>query len=526
PADNGSESNLGGGGPIEPTFEANEINFNPALRFVDPNSNNASYIETSSNTVSGDMTLISVFKTGQAAGTAGDFVNSPALIGASETTGTLDYGLGMENGTIWVNANTSTGFDAETATTFNNSRPHFVTATRTQSSGAITIFVDGNSEATGTGSTSALTDPTSFGIANHSDGDVDAQFAGDIAESIVFSSVLSSDQRNKVESYLALKYGLTMNASDDGSTGGIDERDYRAADGDDIWDFDGQGTTYYNDIFGIGRDDLSCLSQTSSKSENSDALVTFTEPAGSFDNNDSFIISGNDNAAIEDSDNREFDGAQVQSRLNREWRVQETGTLDDIEVTFDLSTITGPLGVGTNNLTQLRLMVDDDGDFSNGGTTYISPSAIDGGGNSATFTVDFTDGQYYTLGSIEIAALPITLISFEAEVNDQSQVQLDWVTASETNNAFYTIENSTDGVNFNEVANIDGAGNSDAVLFYTYTHTKPANGLSFYRLKQTDFSGEFEYSEIRSVRVESLFQASYRAYPNPIRKGETLRIAY
>ncbi|OEK06855.1 LamG domain-containing protein [Roseivirga misakiensis] len=526
PADNGSESNLGGGGPIEPTFEANEINFNPALRFVDPNSNNASYIETSSNTVSGDMTLISVFKTGQAAGTAGDFVNSPALIGASETGSTFDYGLGMENGTIWVNANTSTGFDAETATTFNNNSPHFVTATRTQSSGAITVFVDGNSEATGTGSTSALTAPSSFGIGNHSDGDVDAQFAGDIAESIVFSSVLSSEERNRVESYLALKYGLTMNASDNGATGGVDERDYRAADGDVIWDFDGQGTTYYNDIFGIGRDDLSCLSQTSSKSENSDALVTFTQPGGVFNNNDAFIVSGNDNAAIENSDNREFDGAQVQSRLNREWRVQETGTLGDIEVTFDLTSITGPLGVGTNNLTQLRLMVDDDGDFSNGGTTYISPSAIDGGGNTATFTVNFTNGQYYTLGSIEVAALPITLLSFEAEVNEQGQVQLDWVTASEVNNAFYTIENSTDGVNFNEVANIDGAGNSDAVLFYTYTHTKPANGLSFYRLKQTDFSGEFEYSEIRSVRVESQFEATYKAYPNPIRKGETLRIAY
>jgi len=531
PADNGSESNLGGGGPIEPTFETNEINFNPVLNFTDPNSSNASYIETGTNSVSGDMTLISVFRTGQSAGTPDDFENSPTLIGASETTSDLDYGLGMQNGTIWVHANSTAAdvsFDAQTGNTFRNNEPHFVTATRTQSSGTITIYVDANSEATGTGSTTALTAPTSFGIGNHSDGNQNAQYNGDIAESIVYSSVLTSDERNRVESYLALKYGLTMDASDDGGTGGVDERDYRAADGGDIWDFDGQGATYYNDIFGIGRDDLSCFEQTSAKSENNDALVTFEEPSGSFDTNDSFIVSGNDNADIESTDNTEKpDG--INSRLNREWRVQETGTVGTIELTYDLSTITGPTGVGTNNLTQLRLLVDDDGDFSNGGTTFISPSSIDGSNETATFEVDFTDGQYYTLGSIEIAALPITLISFEVAVNEDNEVKLDWTTATEVNNSFYTIERSTDGINFETVANIDGAGNSNAVLFYTYVDTKPVNGLSFYRLKQTDFNGEFDYSQVRSVRVAEIkkeFKASYKAYPNPIAKGEVLKIGY
>lgn len=524
PSDDASESNLGGAGPIEPTFQTNEINFNPVLDFIDPNSSNASYIESTSNTVSGDMTLISVFKTGQTSGTANDFVNSPALIGASETGGTLDYGFGMENGNLWVNANTTTTFDVESGSTYNDNVVHIGLATRTQSGGAIALFVDGAADGTGTGSTSALTDPTSFGIGNHSDGDVDAQYAGEIAETLVFSQVLSSDERNRVETYLALKYGITLNGADDGGTGGVDERDYRASDGGVIWDFDGQGTTYYNDIFGIGKDDPSCFEQTSAKSENSDALVTFTQPGGSFSTDDSFIISGNDNAAIEATRNPERP-ATIDSRLNREWRVQETGTVGSIELTYDISTITGT-EFGANNLTQTRLLVDDDGDFSNGGTTIIEPTSFDGSAETVTFTVDFTDGQYYTLGSIETGALPITLISFEAAADKDNQVKLDWVSASETNNAFYTIENSTDGVNFNTVANVDGAGNSDAVLFYSYIDKKPVNGLSFYRLKQTDFSGEFTYSELRSVRIERTFKANYSAYPNPVTKGETLRISY
>ncbi len=522
PADNGSEVDLGGAGPIEPTFQTSEMNFNPVLTYSDPNSSNASYIETTTNTVSGDMTMITVFETGQSDGIANDFVNSPAFIGASETTGTLDYGMGMENGSIWVNANTTTTFDAETSGTYNDIEPHIATATRIQSSGAITIYVDGASAATGTGSTSALTDPTSFGIGNHSDGDQQAQYSGNIAEVIVFNDDLTSDERNRVETYLAIKYGITMNSTDDGATGSVDERDYRAGDGDVIWDYSGK-TTYTNDIFGIGRDDLSCLTQTQSKSENNDALVTFNLPGG-FSTDDSWLVSGNDNAAIEAPNNQERP-ATINSRLNREWQVQETGTVGSIELTYDLSTITGTAS-GTNNLNLVRLMVDDDGDFSNGGTMLISPTSIDGGNNTVTFTVDFTDGQYYTLGSIEEDALPITLISFEAKTYKKDQVKLEWVTASEVNNAFYTIERSTDGQNFETVANIDGAGNSDNVLFYSFVDVSPLNGLSFYRLKQTDFNGEFDYSEIRSVRIENQFVASYQAYPNPIVKGGKLRIKY
>ncbi|GAB5525031.1 MAG: hypothetical protein Roseis2KO_29030 [Roseivirga sp.] len=522
PADNGLESDLFGGGPIEPTYETNEINFNPVLRFIDPNSTNASYIETSTNTVSGDMTLISLFQTGQADGTANDFVNSPALIGASETTGTLDYGMGMDNGTIWVNANTTTTFDAETSSTFNNTRPHFATATRVQSSGAITIYVDANSEATGTGSTSALTDPTSFGIGNHSDGDEQAQYAGDIAETIVFSSVLTSDERNRVESYLALKYGITMNAADDGATGSVDERDYRAADGGVIWDYTGQTATYHNDIFGIGKDDLSCFEQTQSKSENSDALVTF-DNNGSFSTDDSFLISGNDNAAIEQVGNTERP-ATINSRLNREWRVQETGTVGSISLTYDMSTISGPLGTGTNNANLLRLMVDDDGDFSNGGTTLISPSSIDGTANTVTFSVDFTDGQYYTLGSMEEDALPITLISFDASVTNDNEVKLEWATAEEIGNSYFSIERSADGVDFEIIGTREGAGNSSSVVEYEFTDIRPLKGQAFYRLRQTDFNGEFEHSDIQRVFVNTVEEVDFRIYPNPVGRGEIIRV--
>lgn len=521
PASNASEIDLGGVGPVLPVYRTEEFNFNPVIRFADPNSTNASFMRNTTNTVEGDMTLISVFKTGQSDGTANDFVNSPALIGADNTGSTRDYGLGIENGNVFMKANITTGFTAETSTAYNDDVAHFALATRVQSSGAVEIFVDSESAATGTGSaTEALDGASNFGIANHGSPNVNAQFSGDIAETIVFNQALDEDERTRVESYLAIKYGITRVVT------GLSEaaEDYLAGDGDVIWDIDAQGVTYHNDIFGIGRDDLSCFEQVKSKSENADALVTF-DNNGSFGTDDSWLVSGNDNAVIEATENFERPAA-IKSRLNREWRIQETGTVGTIKLSYDLSTVTGPSGIGTNNLNQTRLMVDDDGNFGNGGTTLISPSAIDGTNDIVTFDVDFTNGQYYTLGSIEVAALPITLISFEIKSYKEDKVKLEWVSASEINNAFYTIERSNDGVNFKSIANIDGAGNSDAVLFYSHIDLNPTSGISYYRLKQTDFNGEFTYSEIRSVKIERKFVAEYKAYPNPINKGETLRIGF
>ncbi len=529
PTDNGSQSDAGGGTPVDPTFETNEINFNPVLRFIDPNSTNSSYIETSANTVSGDMTLISVFQSGQDQGTSNDFVNTPALIGASETGSTLDYGLGMFEGQVIMNANTTVVFDASTASTYNDSRPHIALATRDQSSGAVEIFMEGITDGTGTGSTSALTGSTSFGIGNHSDADVQAQYGGDIAETIVFSTVLTGEEQSRVESYLALKYGLTLSANRDGDgntneliSGAINEGDYVAGDGGVVWDYADQGATYYNDIFGIARDDVSCFEQTQSQSESADAMVTFNNASG-FSANDSWLISGNDNAPIEAEDNKERP-AGIHSRLNREWRVQETGTVGQIELTYDLSSVTGtPLG--DNNLNLVRLMVDNDGDFTSG-VTLIEPTSIDGGAQTVTFLVDFTDGQYYTLGSTEIEALPITLISFDTRTTSDNKVEVFWATAQEINNSFFTIERSRDAVTFETVGFVEGSGNSDIIVDYRFVDKEPLDGVSYYRLKQTDFNGDFDYSEISRVFLDLPQSSVHQVVPNPVNRGENFRITY
>ena len=79
-------------------------------------------------------------------------------------------------------------------------------------------------------------------------------------------------------------------------------------------------------------------------------------------------------------------------------------------------------------------------------------------------------------------------------------VELLWATASETNNDYFTIERSGDGVAYEAIGEIKGAGNSSKELSYEFTDEKPLTGLNYYRIKQTDFDGKYSYSEVRSVR--------------------------
>jgi hypothetical protein len=515
---NASEDNNGGGTPIEPTYQTSEINFNPVIRFSNAQSDNNSWLETASNNSSGALTLISVFKTEQNAGSATDFTESPALISA-EAANSNDYAL-LGEGRLYVNAANNDSYNARSTATYVDDVVRIGTATRAQSTaaGSIQLYVNSENVASGVSTNTTLNSASTFAIGNHSVYDADGQFEGDIAETIVFDVVLSETERARVESYLALKYGITRVVT------GLSEaaEDYFAADGGIIWNIDAQGITYHNDIFGIGRDDLSDFVQLKSKSENSDAIVIF-EKSGSFSSDDVFIVSGNDNADLESRENTEMP-AGIESRLNREWKVQRTGSPGSILVTFELASVSGPSGIGTNDLSLLRLMVDNDGDFT-AGVTLIAPTSVDEVEKTATFTVNFTSGQFYTLGSTESYALPVTLVSFTANNDDNERVIINWTSAQEIGNSYYTIERSKDGVSFESIGARDGAGDSNALLSYQFIDTNPLNGQSFYRLKQTDFDGSFEFSEMKRVFLERPEEsASYKVYPNPVNNGEQLFI--
>ncbi len=111
-------------------------------------------------------------------------------------------------------------------------------------------------------------------------------------------------------------------------------------------------------------------------------------------------------------------------------------------------------------------------------------------------------GIYVLSSGSELNILPITLLHFAAAVTPEKLVRTDWRTATEINNDFFTVERSGDGFNFQAVGTISGAGNSTGVLDYAFVDDDPKPGITYYRLRQTDFDGTSTLSIIRPVQID------------------------
>ncbi|MEX1187608.1 MAG: T9SS type A sorting domain-containing protein [Bacteroidia bacterium] len=109
----------------------------------------------------------------------------------------------------------------------------------------------------------------------------------------------------------------------------------------------------------------------------------------------------------------------------------------------------------------------------------------------------------WTLSDWLTEPLPVELLNFSATANmDLGQVDLSWVTASETNCHFFTVERSANAQTFEPIFNRDGAGNSNTIRTYAGIDPNSLSGISYYRLLQTDFDGQFSYSQIVPVSFD------------------------
>jgi len=128
--------------------------------------------------------------------------------------------------------------------------------------------------------------------------------------------------------------------------------------------------------------------------------------------------------------------------------------------------------------------------------------------------VDGQDGQllmydltltinYPCLPSSSCTPLPIELISFKGE-NINGKNRLEWITASETGNDYFEIERSNDGIGYEIIKKVDGAGNSNTTSYYSIVDEHTPFGISYYRLRQVDFNGEASISPVVALTNKSL----------------------
>lgn len=148
---------------------------------------------------------------------------------------------------------------------------------------------------------------------------------------------------------------------------------------------------------------------------------------------------------------------------------------------------------------------------------YFGVNTVNPSNNTVTIN-DVTNYSPWVLhdgSSSGNSPLPIELLDFTANCNGDV-VTINWITATEQNNDYFTIQRSEDLVVFNDIAVVEGAGNSNAPLTYTANDEFPISGKNvYYRLMQTDYNGDFEIFKPVATMCIAKNNDIITVYPNP-----------
>ncbi len=480
-------------------FNANGVNGYPTFSF----NGSAHYFERpfSSSLMPGSLTILGAVNVASSG-------NYKALISnrddpdGNETRGYIVYSGPSNNYWQFWNGHPTIAWQQTVSSVSTAGTWASITASYNGTSGAKELYIDNLLGASNTHSLHPNTiQPVRVGAGQNED-DPNFYFQGQMGEVIVYNTVLNSAQRIIVNNYLAAKYGFTL-------------------DQNDIYTQDdpGQGN-FDHDVAGIGQ-----VNASNRHDEAKGGIVKISNPSNL--GNNEFLFWGHNGAPLPGVATLDLP-AGIQGRFTRVWRVSEANmsggsvNVGDVSIEVDLS------GLGAITASDLRLLIDHDGDgvFAEGGTIQV-PVSLALACDRYVFSVtggQLTNGDRFTIGTTDITQtpLPIQLISFSGEMSN-GNAYLRWKTLTETNNHFFTVERSTDGKGFTAVGEVEGSGTTKEETAYSFTDRQPPFGILYYRLRQTDFDDAYSYSDV--IRLENAGTGTQViATPNPVDGDEILTL--
>ncbi len=407
----GNSLNATSGAGTRPAFVSNGLNFNPTLQF-DGSTHRMVTPTTSLFTANNSpVSFFTVFNTTNNSGQRfllnqrfnNNCVTNVQLGYTTGFGGQGNYGLHVGCGNAAVTANSTilnnTYYLMSSLILNTGTSPSNVNTFRNGASVGVSNDGSGFTPA-GSYETSTQNVPIEIGVRNDAylGGSYNAYHVGNIGEIITYTSTPTATERRRIESYLALKYGITIDQTS--------ATDYLASDGTtEMWNKDLSGAnTYKNNIAGIGRDDLSALNQKQSKSINANAPITIALGTlastnalntNTFANDRRFLTWADDNATLASTSTTDVPNISFPRRMLRIWQAQEpNGDVGNVQVTLDI-TGTGLTGASASNFV---LLLDNDVTFANGVTSSITASTLVG--NIVTFNnVNLSNGQYFTFAN-------------------------------------------------------------------------------------------------------------------------------
>jgi hypothetical protein len=373
-----------------PTFFANPgSNFNPAVRF---NGINTSYTGATYITMN-DAYTVAKF----ANPTLG---NQGTIFGTDTFTGAALYYFGVVTGTtdLYVGSLSGGSYSYNFITT-----PSTYSILNARATGDKNYQLNGKLMTTIGGAPNSA--PPVLGKRKAGGGTFDQFFNGDVNEVINYATALSNSDRQKVDTYLAVKYGITLDQTTPLS--------YLDTAGTTIWD--GTANAIYNkNITGIGRDDIEELNQKQSKSINTTGLVTVGRGgisttnalnSNTFSTDKSYFIFGDDNGALAWSPLGAPTNRHV---LSRKFKVQSSAFAESLKISApdNSSTLATKLPPEVSNAVYLLVDNDGDGNFTTGTQQEIALTLVGTNWELASPLSSIPNGAVFTLGTVAPAATP------------------------------------------------------------------------------------------------------------------------
>lgn len=158
---------------------------------------------------------------------------------------------------------------------------------------------------------------------------------------------------------------------------------------------------------------------------------------------------------------------------------------------------------------------------SNGAISLLDSAALNGRALSEAGAIALDNNMLVGCDAFGFS-LPITLVSFTAQ-NINSKVHLQWSTASQFNNDYFSVQRSPDGIILEDILKVAGAGTTQISHHYEAIDDQPLSGKALYRLKQTDFDGKTHYSNF--ISLTSTPTDEIRIFPNPFMASLRIKLS-
>ena len=449
---------------LRPFFQNNSINFNPAIDFDGSND----YLQGNSGGSNTTLFMVARSDINVSSFTPGQTIFTTQALNPSVDV--YFFTLGIITA-AFANEVITNGFGSfleyrksHTGNTTIPNIPHLYSTNHNQATTAA-IYYDGAQIDNST--TNAFINPENdrpYRVGGNLFTYGGANFNGQIAEVLSFPTTIDLNNREIIQSYLGIKYGITLAHA------------YKKSSGIITWN----EPDFPNDIAAIGRDDCFRLNQKQSKNSNTDAILTIglgtiaadnSSNNNTFNNNQSFLFWGNDNdnnGVVEEIATELPD--QIDQRLDREWKIRNIGNVGATTVQFDLNSINH----SANSAADLFLLIDMDGDgnFTTGTIQKIAATGFSG--SVVEFSnITFSDGVIISLATLPTpnTAPEITESATTISVcpNGQNYDITPTIQVADSNNDDLTAQISISGSSDNaDVIAVDLTGFPTAFQSFSY----------------------------------------------------------